>query len=120
RREDSDREFGDWPLVVLFCTIVVLYGNAVKTTSKIGTIVLAMTLFAIFLSPASAFPQDGNCTKKDDSSRPDCPSAIAFFNRVQNALRRDDRMALSSMLSYPLRTTLKGRKVYIRDRDQFL
>jgi hypothetical protein len=32
----------------------------------------------------------GNCTKIDDSSRPDCPVAIAFFNRLQNVLKNDD------------------------------
>lgn len=92
----------------------------VMVTSNVRTVGLSITLLAIFLSPSSAFPRDGNCTQKDNSSRPDCPRAIAFFGRVQSALKRDDRRSLASMVNYPLRANLKGHRVYILNRDELL
>lgn len=90
-----------------------------KATSNIRNAGLII-LLAIFLSPFRAFSQDGNCAKQDSSSRPDCSGAIAFFDGVQTALKRDDRKALASMIHYPLRANLKGHRVYILNRDELL
>jgi hypothetical protein len=62
----------------------------------------------------------GNCTKIDDSSRPDCPVAIAFFNRLQNVLKNDDDQMVASMVHYPLLTSLHNKKVRIRNREELL
>jgi hypothetical protein len=62
----------------------------------------------------------GNCAQIDDSSRPDCTGAIAFFARLQNALKNDNRQAIASMVNYPLRTTLHHKNIRIRDRRELL
>jgi hypothetical protein len=50
-------------------------------------------LVGIAIIPTCA--QSGNCTTKDSLTRPDCPGAITFFSRIQAALRRNNRMALT-------------------------
>jgi hypothetical protein len=67
-----------------------------------------------------ALGQSGNCTQHDDSSRPDCPQAIAFFDRVQADLEKGDRQALASLINYPLRTAIDHKKKLVHDRQQFL
>lgn len=81
---------------------------------------LAIIVLATLLSPPGVFAQDGNCTAKDDSSRPDCPGAISFFDRIQSAFKDNDRTAIASMVRYPLLTTLNHHKVYIRNRNELL
>jgi len=62
----------------------------------------------------------GNCTVKDESSRPDCPRAIVFFQRFQAALKADDREAIASMVQYPLHVSILNRKQLIHDRGELL
>jgi hypothetical protein len=68
----------------------------------------------------TALGQSGNCTRKDVSMRPDCPGAIAFFDRVHMALEHDDRQALASLINYPLRTSIDHKQTMVRNRQQFL
>jgi hypothetical protein len=62
-------------------------------------------------APVPATPQPtGNCTHPDPATRPDCPAAIAFLAKFQDALKRDDRAAVASLVHYPLLVTAGGRK----------
>ena len=45
---------------------------------------------------------------------------IVFFQQVQAAVNAGDKTKLASMVSYPMRTTLNGKRVQIRTRHQFL
>src|SRR6202041_582230 len=66
----------------------------------------------------TAVGQSGNCARKDGSTRPDCPGAIAFFDRVHTALEKDDRQALASLIHYPLRTSIDHKQTMVRNRQQ--
>ena len=78
-------------------------------------------IFAVIaLSALSWADTQGNCTQIDNSSRPDCPSAIAFFGRMQTALKNHDRQTLVSLIHYPLLTTLNHKKARIRNRRDLL
>lgn len=78
-------------------------------------------LLAISCFGAVALAQDtGNCTSHDASTRPDCPDAIAFFQKLQMAVKAGDKAQLASMVSYPLRTSQHGQRVQIRNRQQLL
>jgi hypothetical protein len=71
-------------------------------------------------APVPATPQPtGNCTHPDPATRPDCPAAIAFLRKFQDALKRDDRPAVASLVHYPLLTTAGGKR-YVRSREQLL
>src|ERR1700756_3375205 len=69
----------------------------ISTVDQFAATIFAMVIRTVFLAVAiasvagSAVAQEGNCTQMDDSSRPDCPGAIAFFHRVQSALQSKDR-----------------------------
>lgn len=87
-----------------------------KFVRRVACVLLAIGCFA-----ALALAQDnGNCTSHDVSTRPDCPDAIAFFQRLQAAVEAGDKAQLASMVSYPLRTALHGQRVNLRNRQQFL
>jgi len=46
--------------------------------------------FLLALAVSSMFGQNvGNCTAKDSSTRPDCPGAIAFFEKLQVSVKAD-------------------------------
>ncbi len=64
--------------------------------------------------------QPGNCTAKDGSTRADCPQAIAFFEKLQAAVKQDARDQVTSMVSFPMRTDLAGKRVLIHSQRQFL
>jgi hypothetical protein len=83
--------------------------------------VLACTIGA----PAFGYAQsdkaasEGNCTHPDPAARPECSGAIAFLAKFQDALKRDDREAVASLVNYPLLVTAGG-KMHIRSRNQLL
>lgn len=54
------------------------------------------------------------------TSRPDCRKAVDFFDRFQKAVVRNDRSAVASMIRYPLRVMLHGRKAVITTKSQLL
>lgn len=81
------------------------------------------TVAAVLMSGMLSLPalaQSGNCVQKDNSSRPDCDRAIAFFHRVQTALRNNNRRQIAAMVNYPLQTTLGRERTRIRSRDELL
>jgi hypothetical protein len=82
---------------------------------------LAWILLAAACLVTPAMAQDtGNCTVKDPSTRPDCPGAIAFFEKLQAAVKDGDKNQLASMVAYPLRSFQNGKRVQVRTRDRFL
>jgi len=83
----------------------------------IRTVFLVVAIASI---AGSAVAQEGNCTQMDDSSRPDCPGAIAFFHRFQSALRGKDRHTIAAMVNYPVLTNISHRQVRIRDQQHLL
>jgi hypothetical protein len=88
---------------------------------------LVFWLMVGFTKPASAqkapvpeTPQPtGNCTHRDPSTRPDCPAAIAFLAKFQDALKRDDHQAVASLVHYPLLVTAGGKR-RIRNRAELV
>jgi hypothetical protein len=86
------------------------------------------TLFLLSLalcSPALGYAQQGkaaspgNCTHPDPATRSDCPGAIAFLAKFQDALKRNDRKAVASLVNYPL-LAAPDDKTHIRSRVQLL
>jgi uncharacterized protein YecT (DUF1311 family) len=74
---------------------------------------------AFLAAPLPAWSQ-GNCTNLDESSRPDCPEAIAFFGIFQTTLRENDRKTVSSLISYPLLTRIRSEAAHIRTPAELL
>ena len=58
--------------------------------------------------------------QKDDSSRPDCPSALVFFREFQSELQADNRHAVARMVTYSLLTTDHHRTIHITSERQLL
>jgi hypothetical protein len=86
----------------------------------------SLFLFSFALcSPARGHAQQsnaastGNCTHPDPATRPGCPGAIAFLAKFQDALKRNDREAVASLVNYPLLAT-PDDKIHIRSRAQLL
>lgn len=59
--------------------------------------------------PPPSAPQ-GNCTHHDAATRPDCPAAIAFLAKFQDALKSNDKTAVASLIRYPLLVTAGGKR----------
>ncbi|HEX4320672.1 MAG TPA: lysozyme inhibitor LprI family protein [Acidobacteriaceae bacterium] len=72
------------------------------------------------LYPPGPMPEMGNCTKKDSSTRPDCPHAVAFFEKLKLALKSGDRDAVASYVDYPLLINRDKNHDYIQDREALL
>lgn len=60
----------------------------------------------------------GNCTHPDPATRPECPEAIAFLAKFQDALKSNDRKAVALLVSYPLLVTGAAGRVHVRSRAQ--
>ena len=61
-----------------------------------------------------AFSEDGNCTVHDPATRPECPQAIAFYQKIRTAILGNDQPAVLRLVSLPLNTSLHGRRTVIR------
>jgi hypothetical protein len=72
------------------------------------------------LACASIAQDVGNCTVHDPSTRPDCPGAIAFFQKMQAAVNASEKDRLASMVSYPMHAMQNGKRIQVRTRQQFL
>jgi hypothetical protein len=81
---------------------------------------LLFLLLAMAMLGRSALGQAGNCTQKDSSTRPDCPGALAFFVKLQSALRNNDRPSVASLVSYPALVRMHHRPARIRTRAELL
>jgi len=77
-------------------------------------------LLSLLLLAASCRAADGNCTAKDPATRPDCPQAIQFFERLQEAVKSGQPSQVAPLISYPLRTTIAGKRTLVRSQQQFL
>lgn len=64
--------------------------------------------------------EPGNCTVADSSTRPDCHRAIEFFERLQAAVKADQREKIILWVHFPLRVMLAGKPALIRSRQDFL
>jgi hypothetical protein len=89
-------------------------------------ILYAFALALALSSPAFGHAQSGkaaptgNCTHHPDpSTRPDCPGAIAFLAKFQDALKQNDHAAVAALVNYPLLAT-PDKKIHIRSRAQLL
>ena len=75
----------------------------------------------LFLLATGSFASAQTATELcKDNSRSDCPEAIGFFQRLQDALRDDDRGAVASMARYPLRVRLNGKGTLLRSKRELL
>jgi hypothetical protein len=81
---------------------------------------ICIAIAAACMAGLSLAQETGNCTTHEPASRPDCPGAIAFFQKLQAAVSAGDKTTLASMVSYPMRTAQNGKRVEIRTRQQFL
>jgi hypothetical protein len=72
------------------------------------------------LALAQQHSSQGNCTHPDAATRPDCPEAIAFLAKFQDALKSKDREAVAQLVSYPLLVTGKAGRTQVRSRAQLL
>ena len=80
------------------------------------TLALGNAPFALAQQQAS----QGNCTHPDPATRPECPEAIAFLAKFQDALKSDDRKAVALLVNYPLLVTGAAGRVHVRSRAQLL
>jgi hypothetical protein len=62
----------------------------------------------------------GNCTHPDPATRPECPDAIAFLAKFQDALKSNDHKAVAPLVSYPLLVTGAPGRIRVRSRAQLL
>jgi hypothetical protein len=90
--------------------------SPVRLAQRSFCIAIAMTC----LAGLSLAQETGNCTTREPVTRPDCPGAIAFFQKLQAAVSAGDKTTLASMASYPMRAALNGKRIQIRTRQQFL
>ena len=85
-------------------------------------VLLLLSLLFALTSPARAQQQSpqGNCTHPDPSTRPDCPDAIAFLAKFQDALKSNNREAVALLVNYPLLVTGAAGRTHVRSRAQLL
>lgn len=80
---------------------------------------LCCLLLCAACSCSAAFGQANEkiCTT---TSRPDCKEAVAFFDKLQNAVASNDRNAVSSMIRFPLRIQLEGHNALVKNKTELL
>jgi hypothetical protein len=80
------------------------------------SLLLALLIGSAPLTRAQQHGPQGNCTHPDPATRPECPGAIAFLAKFQDALKSNDHEAAAMLVNYPLRATPHN----IRSRAQLL
>jgi hypothetical protein len=83
------------------------------------SLLLALVIGSAPLTRAQQHAPQGNCTHPDPATRPDCPGAIAFLAKFQDALKSNNREAVASLVNYPLLVPDEAGK-RIRSRVQLL
>jgi hypothetical protein len=83
------------------------------------SLVLALTIGAPLARAQEHSPQ-GNCTHPDPATRPDCPGAIAFLAKFQDALKSNNHEAVALLINYPLLVTGAAGRTQVRSRAQLL
>ena len=86
--------------------------------SQLFSLVLALSSPA--LGHAQEHVSQGNCTRADSAARPDCPDAIAFLAKFQDALKSNDHEAVAMLVNYPLLLTGAAGRTQVRSRAQLL
>lgn len=97
--------------------------DAVVKTAFLITLCLVLSSSVLGQSPdAEQTPE--SCRKAWSQSwrKDDAPGAIAFMKQLQAAVTKDDRMATSGMMQYPLRISgeyrIHNRTAFLRNYDR--
>jgi len=80
----------------------------------------ALTFGASPLAGAQEHAAQGNCTHPGPATRPDCPDAIAFLAKFQDALKSGNQEAVALLVNYPLLVTGAAGRTQVRSRAQLL
>jgi hypothetical protein len=83
------------------------------------SLLLALSIGTSSLAAQQQAPR-GNCTHPDPATRPDCPDAIAFLAKFQDALKSNNHEAVALLVNYPLLVTGTAGRTQIRSRAQLL
>jgi hypothetical protein len=84
------------------------------------SLLLAFPIGFAPLARAQQHATQGNCTHPDSATRPDCPGAIAFLAKFQDALKSNNREAVALLVNYPLLVTGAAGRTQVRSRAQLL
>ena len=77
-----------------------------------------LLLAVLILGTAVAtFCDDEVC---NEQSRSDCGKAVVFFDSLQKAIASNDRNSVATMIHFPLRVMLHGKRAVIKNRGEFL
>ena len=81
-----------------------------------------LLIYALLCAAAGQSPALGESPQDICSipSQPDCRQAVAAFEAFQKAVTSDERKAVASMIRFPLRVRLGGKKALVRDKSQLL
>jgi hypothetical protein len=94
------------------------------SSNRFGTLLfsllLAFTIGGARLARAQQHTSQGNCTHPGAATRPDCPEAIAFLAKFQDALKSDSHEAVALLVNYPLLVTGAAGRTHVRSRAQLL
>jgi hypothetical protein len=97
--------------------------RSIRLSTHHGLLLWFLLTLALGSSPparAQEHPPQGNCTHPDPATRPDCPEALAFLAKFQDALKSNDRKAVAPLVSYPLLVTGAPGRMQVRSRAQLL
>ena len=83
-------------------------------------ILFALTIGASPLANAQEHAAQGNCTHPGPATRLDCPDAIAFLAKFQDALKSGNHEAVALLVNYPLLVTGAAGRTQVRSRAQLL
>ncbi len=75
----------------------------------------------LFVGTVPLFAQQpGNCTARDASTRPECPQAIGFFEKLQAAVQANTREEVAAMVRYPITIRSQGKQLRVSNKQEFL
>jgi hypothetical protein len=85
----------------------------------------AILSIALLLCTLPAWSQNngeasGGCNGKGIYTLAECQRAMSFFERLQKAVVSNRHEEVANMISFPLSTSLNGKRVKIRSRQMFL
>jgi hypothetical protein len=84
------------------------------------SLLLAFVIGSAPLTRAQQHAPQGNCTHPDPATRPDCPGAIDFLAKFQDALKSNHREGVALLVNYPLLVTSAAGRTHVRSRAQLL
>jgi hypothetical protein len=83
-------------------------------------LLLAFVIGSFPWAQAQQHAAQGNCTHPDPAIWPDCPDAIAFLAKFQDALKSNNHEAVALLVNYPLLVTGAAGRTHVRSRAQLL